>query len=182
MEHEQPAAVDRSAEFVRLLTEHDRGILLYILSLVPNWTDAEEIQQETNVKLWQGFAKFRPDSNFGAWARTVAWFEVLSFRERRERQWLSTSQDFLEQVAAEAEADLSADKAAKRQQALVDCVERLSAFSRELLRLHYTVGWKARDIANKLRSTPDAVYKALQRARLNLRHCMDRQPSDRGGR
>ena len=181
MSHEPPAAVDRSAEFVRLLTEHDRGILLYILSLVPNWTDAEEIQQETNVKLWQGFAKFQSGSDFGAWARTVAWYEVLSFRERRQRQWLRTSQDFLEQVAAEVEVESLADKAAGRQQALADCVERLSAFSRELLRLYYTVGWKARDIAKNLRSTPDAVYKALQRARLDLRHCMDRHPGDQGG-
>lgn len=180
MGNEQPTAVDRSAEFVRLLTEHDRGTLLFILSLVPNWTDAEEIQQETNVKLWQGFAKFQSGSDFGAWARTVAWYEVLSFRERKQRQWLRTSQDFLELVAAEAETDAASERTVSRQEALADCVERLSAFSRELLRLHYTVGWKAREIAHKMRSTPDAVYKALQRARLELRHCMDR-PSDRGG-
>ena len=64
MSDEQSPASDRLGEFVRLLTEHDRGVLLFILSLVPNWTDAEEIQQETNVKLWQGFGKFQLGSDF----------------------------------------------------------------------------------------------------------------------
>jgi RNA polymerase sigma-70 factor, ECF subfamily len=164
---------DRLDTFVRLFTEHDRGILLFILSLVPNWTDAEEIQQETNVKLWQGFSKFQPGTDFGAWARTIAWYEILTFRERKQREWLRTSQVFLESVAAEADA--VADAAKARPKALAECVEQLSKFSRELLRLHYTAGQKVRDIAREVRSTPDAIYKALQRARVELRHCMDRK-------
>ena len=179
MGDEQSPPNDRLDEFVRLLTEHDRGILLFILSLVPNWTDAEEIQQETNVKLWQGFGKFQLGSDFGAWARTIAWYEVLTFRERGQREWLRTSQRFLELVAAEAEVAVDQGKAC--QTALAECVEELSAFSRELVRLHYTMGRKIKDIARELRSTPDAVYKALQRARIELRHCMDRKLSEGEG-
>ena len=98
---------------------------------------------------------------------------MLTFRERKQRQWLRTSDKFLESVAAEAE--VAVDRGATRPEALAECVEQLSAFSRELLRLHYTVGRKIRDIAHEVRSTPDAVYKALQRARVELRHCMDRK-------
>jgi RNA polymerase sigma-70 factor, ECF subfamily len=167
---------DHSTEFVRLLTQHDRGIMLFILSLVPNWTDAEEIQQETNVKLWQEFGKFRLESDFGAWARTIAWYEVLTYRERNRRQWLRTSPKFLESVAAEVEA--TADQAATRQTVLAECVEQLSSYGRELLRLHYTLGWKVRDIAEKFRSTSDAVYKALQRVRVELRQCIEHKLND----
>jgi RNA polymerase sigma-70 factor, ECF subfamily len=175
MGEEQCSLNDRLGEFVRLLTEHDRSMLLFILSLVPNWNDAEEIQQEANVKLWQGFDKFQLGSDFGAWARTIAWYEVLTFRERKQREWLRTSQKFLDLVAADAELVL--DQGGERPKALADCVKQLSAFSRELLRLHYTVGRKVRDIALEVRSTPDAVYKALQRARSELRHCIDRKLS-----
>lgn len=171
MDDQQSSSTDRLGEFVRLLTEHDRSMLLFILSLVPNWSDAEEIQQEANVKLWQGFDKFQLGSDFGAWARTIAWYEVLTFRERKQRQWHRTSQKFLDVVAAEAERAVG--QVEDRPKALADCVKQLSAFSRELLRLHYTVGRKVRDIALEVRSTPDAVYKALQRARIELRHCID---------
>jgi RNA polymerase sigma-70 factor, ECF subfamily len=176
---EQTPAYDRSTEFVRLLTQHDRGIMLFILSLVPNWTDAEEIQQETNVKLWLEFGKFRAGSDFGAWARTVAWYEVLTFRERNRRQWLLTSTEFLESVAADAAA--TTDSAGPRQEALAECVEQLGAFGRELLRLHYTMGLKVKVIAEKLRSTSDAVYKALQRVRVELRQCIDHRLNDEEG-
>jgi RNA polymerase sigma-70 factor, ECF subfamily len=179
MDAERSLANDRSTEFVRLLTQHDRSVLLFILSLVPNWTDAEELQQETNVKLWQEFGKFRLGSDFGAWARTIAWYEVLTFRERNRRQWLRTSPKFLESVAAEVEA--TADQTGTRQAALAECVEQLSAFGRELLRLHYTMGWKVRDIAQKLRFSSAAVYKALQRVRVELRQCMDHKLNDGEG-
>lgn len=179
MGDEQSPPQDRLDEFVRLLTEHDRGILLFILSLVPNWTDAEEIQQETNVKLWRGFGKFQLGSDFGAWARTIAWYEVLTFRERGQREWLRTSQRFLELVAAEAE--VVADQGNARPTVLAECVGELSAFNRELVRLHYTVGQKVKDIAREVRSTPDAVYKSLQRARIELRHCVERKLSKEDG-
>ena len=52
------SANDRSDEFMRLLTEHDRGVFLFILSLVPNWADAEEVHQETNVSSGKSSASF----------------------------------------------------------------------------------------------------------------------------
>jgi RNA polymerase sigma-70 factor, ECF subfamily len=173
MDQPQPPTNDRSQEFVRLLTEHDRDVLLYILSLVPNWADAEEIHQETNIKLWQEFAKFRPQSGFVAWARTIARYEVLTFRERKQRHWQHMSQRFLSLVTAEVEA--AADQGKARQAALVECVEELGSFHREVVRLHYTVRCKIKDIAHKLGRTPDAVYKAIQRTRLELRQCVERK-------
>ena len=139
------SANDRSDEFMRLLTEHDRGVLLFILSLVPNWADAEEIHQETNVKLWQEFGKFQSGSDFGKWARTIARYEVLTFRTRERRDWLRMSQRSLDLLTAEVEAAI--DNVKPREMALTECVEQLSAFNRELVRLYYTVGRTVREIA-----------------------------------
>jgi RNA polymerase sigma-70 factor (ECF subfamily) len=178
MSDKQDAATNRLDEFVRLLTEHDRGVWLYILSIVPNWADAEEIHQETNVKLWQEFGKFTPGSNFAAWARTIARFEVLSFRERRQRDWLYLSEQFLDLVDGDVEAVV--DRGKTRQDVLADCVDELSPFNRELVRLHYTVGCKIKEIAGKVGRTPEAVYKILQRTRLELRQCVDRKVHGEG--
>lgn len=173
MGNAQPSNNDRLDEFVRLLTEHDRGVLLFILSLVPNWADAEEIRQETNIRLWQEFGKFRSGSDFGTWARTIARYEVLAFNKREQRSHLRVSQKSIDLLAAKVAAVVEQEK--PRSAKLAECVAELSPFGRELVRLYYTVGRKVRDIADEFRSTSEAVYKALQRARLELRRCMDRK-------
>ena len=61
--------------------------------MVPVWQDAEDILQETKVRLWDQFARFTPGTNFGAWASTVARFMVLEYRERASRQKLYFSGD-----------------------------------------------------------------------------------------
>lgn len=177
MDDGQSSASDRPGDFVRLLTEHDRGVLLFILSLVPNWADAEEIRQETNVKLWQEFGKFQAGSDFGKWARTIARYQVLAFIKREQRAGLRMSQQSMDLVAAKV--PIMVDQGKTRLAALEECVEKLSPFSRELVRLHYTVGRKLRDIACELRCTSDVVYKSLQRSRLELRRCVDRKLSER---
>ena len=78
-----------------------------------------------------------------------------------------------------AKVAVVADQGKTRLAALAECVEELSPFRRELVRLHYTVGRKLRDIARELRCTPDAVYKSLQRSRLELRRCVNRKLSER---
>lgn len=173
MDNGQTSNTDRLDEFVRLLAEHDRGILLFILSLVPNWADADEIRQETNVKLWREFGKFQLGSDFGKWARTIARYEVLTFKTREHRSLARMSQSSIDLVAAEVEDSIGKSKA--RQAAMAECVKELSTFRRELIRLHYTLGRKVRDIAGELRCMPDAVYKALQRTRVELRQCVDRK-------
>lgn len=167
------SASDRSAEFVRLLSEHDRSIFLMILSLVPHWADAEEIRQETNVRLWLEFERFEPGTDFGAWARTVARYQVLAFFERTHRDRLRLGRPLADLVAADVEATV--DQAKSRQTVLAECVEELGEMGRELVRLHYTVGRKIIEIARDLGRTPDAVYKTLQRARTDLRRCVDRK-------
>ena len=66
-------------EFVRLLTGQQRQLYLYIIALLPNPTDVDDVLQATNMVLWSKADEFEPGSDFGAWARRVAHFEVLAF-------------------------------------------------------------------------------------------------------
>ena len=59
-------APERVDAFVRLLGQNQRRLFLYVMSMVPNWNDAEEIIQETNLVLWREFARFQPGTNFAA--------------------------------------------------------------------------------------------------------------------
>lgn len=166
------ALEESKKSFVRLLTRHERQVYAYILRLVVNWSDADEILQETNIRLWEEFDRFEPGTNFGAWAIRVAHYQVLTWRKRRDRSRLVFGDDVLEHVAA---ADgVEADDDARRR-ALDECLRTLPDHNRDLLMRCYADRATIRGVAAEMRRSTDSVYKALQRIRLALHDCVARR-------
>jgi RNA polymerase sigma-70 factor (ECF subfamily) len=160
-----------ATQFVRLLTQNERRVYAFILSLVPNWADADEILQETNVRLWNEFTKFDPETDFLAWACTVAKFQVLTHRKRQSREKIRFTDEFLDVVADEMSRDI--DHAAARQQALQGCIDGLSENNREMLKAYYRHGAVGAEVAATFGRSVDALYKALSRIRRVLHGCVE---------
>jgi RNA polymerase sigma-70 factor (ECF subfamily) len=161
---------DASA-LVRVLTQNERRVYAFILSLVPNWSDADEILQETNVRLWNEFERFQPGTDFGAWACAVAKFQVLTHRKRAAREKVKFTGEFIDVVAhAMAEAD---DSSAERHRALQACVEELNPTNREMLRAYYRHGAVGAQVAAAFGRSIDALYKSLSRIRRALLTCVE---------
>ena len=97
----EPLVDDSRRQFIRLMTKYERMVYGYILSLVPNWADADEILQETNIRLWEEFEKFQLGTNFAAWAIRVAHFQVLTWRKKASRSRLVFDQRVVDSLAAE---------------------------------------------------------------------------------
>ena len=55
---------DAYERFTALLSRHHAPLMSFILSLRPNWADAEDLLQQTSVVLWRKFAEYRPGSSF----------------------------------------------------------------------------------------------------------------------
>ena len=64
----------KQQEFERLVRENQSGLLAFLLSLTGNLPDSEDLVQECVTLLWRKFDEFEAGSNFGAWARTTAFF------------------------------------------------------------------------------------------------------------
>jgi len=167
-----PEPSGRVDEFVRLLGQNQRRIFQYVLSLVPQWGEAEEIMQETNLVLWREFGQFQSGTNFAAWACKVAFHQVLAWRKRRQRDRLEFSVEFLETIAEEAAS--CSDLLEERAQLLSDCIDKLPLQHRDLLRLRYTEGQSIDAIAAKVGRTLDAVYRVLSRIRHTLHDCVSK--------
>jgi RNA polymerase sigma-70 factor, ECF subfamily len=159
-------------DFLRLYTANEGRLRAYVLSLVPRWSDAEEIVQRCSMVLWKKFSQFKPGTNFFAWACQIARLEVKEFRKQHTRERVVFSDDFVEAVADEAVAMQS--ELPPRIRALQRCVEKLSSQNRELLRMRYDEGKNVQAIARSVNRPLDAVYKALSRIRLALHNCIDR--------
>ena len=164
-----PESVDA---FVRLLGQNQRRIFLYVMSMVPNWNDAEEIIQETNLVIWREFRGSSRGTNFTAWACKVAFHQVLAWRKRVKRSRLEFSPAFLDAVADEASA--ASEVLEERSQCLARCIERLPADRRQLLRLRYSDGLAIDAIARQLARTEEAIYRGAQPHSPGMHECVTR--------
>jgi len=41
-----------------LLAKNERRLSQYVLALVPNWADADDLIQQTKVRLWEQFGQY----------------------------------------------------------------------------------------------------------------------------
>jgi RNA polymerase sigma-70 factor, ECF subfamily len=168
---ESPRGSDRTEDFVRLCTEHQRHVYLSILAQLPNRSDADDVMQETNLVLWRKFSEFQPGTNFRAWACRVAHFEVLAFMQKR-RGILS----FDEQVAQSIAVTIveRADELDARRDALTVCLQKLRMHDREIIRMRYADNASTKAVAQHVGRSIDAIYKALGRIHRTLMTCIER--------
>ena len=148
-------------------------LYLFILSQLGNAQDAEEVLQETNLVIWSKCGQYQLGTNFGAWARQIAVYEVLKWRQRQHRDRLRFSDEFLTAVAREtAQRTAELDR---RQRALEQCLKKLRTEDRELINQRYQPGQSGKSIAKALGRPANSVYQSLGRIRRTLLECVQRQ-------
>lgn len=158
---------------MRLFLQSERELLRYVMTLVPNVTDARDVVQETAVALWQAIEKYDPARPFVPWACRFALNEArLHLRSAGRRRRLID-----EEVAALLESrrlELAPRLDARREH-LRDCLTRLPADQRRLVRGYYFDEESIETLARQLGRGTDAIYKTLQRIRRTLHECIERK-------
>ena len=161
--------------FVALFAQAQPAIFGYILSLVPHWSDAEDVMQQVSVTLWRKFDEFDPDapgSSFVRWACVVAKHAVLNHLKKARRSRLVFSDDLIELMAAEGEQDV--ELLAQERRALAGCLQKLSKRQRQVLEACYGRSATVKQLAEALGRTPNSLYKMLGRIRDGLLQCVER--------
>ncbi len=161
----------RTQEFVRLLSAHEQELSGYVVSLVPNWADADEVIQETKLRLWMQFDRYDPTKDFGGWARAIAYFMVLAYRKRSQRASARFSQQFVDVVSREAES--LAVEASPLRQTLSDCLEKLGQAARGLLWACYAGNETIKEVAIRLGRSVRGTQRAVAEIRIDLQRCIE---------
>lgn len=160
-------------QLVGLLLKHHRRIYGFILALVPNLSDADDLMQETAFVMCRLFHEFEPNTNFIAWAITIARNQVISFRKKqRNHSKMKFAEDVMEDLA-----DLTFDKIGdidKRVHALEECLNKLQKGDRKLIEKRYEEGVKVRQIAQEIGRPEQGLYKSMARIHNVLRICVER--------
>ena len=135
---ETSAESDRTEAFLRLITEHERRLAIYVTGLVVCPQDAQDVLQEGKIVMWRQFHQFELGTNFAALARKILFYQILAFRRRSKRDRSEFLSDrLLETLSEESESAIKEQRWQKREKALQECVTKLSGEHREILELRY---------------------------------------------
>ena len=166
--------------FLRLFLQNERRLYAYILTLLANRADADDVFQEASLVMWDKFDERHPPDNFTAWGCRIAYFKVLDFCKRSQRRRVQFSQAMLEHVAETAATQRATLQLDERREALAECIDKLSPRDRELLTCRYAEGATTQSTAAHVGRSVDAVYKALAKIRQALFECVTRALAQEG--
>jgi RNA polymerase sigma-70 factor (ECF subfamily) len=161
--------------FLRLFLQNERRLYAYVLALLPNRADADDVLQEASLVMWDKFDAERPPADFAAWGCRIAYFKVLDFAKKRQRSRVRFSQAMLDRIAETASEQAATLQLDERREALAHCLEKLSPRDRDLLARRFTEGASVQSIAAGAGRSADSVYKALAKVRLALFECVTRR-------
>jgi RNA polymerase sigma-70 factor (ECF subfamily) len=163
----------RTEAFVSLFAQNQYEIHSFVLTLVPNRADADDVMQTASIVLWRKFDQFMPGTNFVAWACQIARLEVQNFRRVKGRDRL-VFDDSLLQSLGNLRLSMSDELEAHRR-LLRDCITKLRLDDRELIRRCYgKKATTAKSVAIEMGKPVNTVYKALIRIRRGLYECVQR--------
>jgi RNA polymerase sigma-70 factor, ECF subfamily len=165
----------KTDEFLALYRDCERRIYAYLMAMLGNPDDAEEVLQETLLTLWQNFSDFQPGTNFYAWAKQTAQNRVFIRRRRRQREKVPLDEASL--AAIERVCLQQDDRLAGYLRFLDECVAKLSESDRGLVQARFQSQQTIKSVAEQLQRPTDTVYKALTRIYRWLAQCVERAAS-----
>ncbi|CAE7353833.1 sigF, partial [Symbiodinium sp. CCMP2456] len=134
-------------------------------------SEANDVLQETNLKLCNKAADYDPTQPFLRWAYVFARFEVMAWRKRQARSRLVLDDELVAVIASDWEGN--AQDAAQQITALEGCLEKLPKKQRDLLDARYGRGEAVQDIAARQCRTENAMSALFYRVRKSLADCIE---------
>lgn len=161
----------RQSEFLRFYAVDVERIRAYVSTLVPNRADGEDLFQKTSMVLWEKFESFDQSRSFFHWSCGVAFHLMLNHRRVKGRDRLVFNDDVLKAVAAVHLKTVAEQPS--RQQALNDCVRKLSDKENELIKQRYEQNGSVKEMADRTGRPAKALYCQLEIIRKNLHKCVE---------
>jgi RNA polymerase sigma-70 factor (ECF subfamily) len=154
----------RQESFSALMDRHMDCVRRRINGLVRNRSDAEDVAQEVQLKVWLNLSSFRSDSSFRTWMVRIAINESLQWHRsaKRRSQWDSEELDGL---TASTESAFQAYARKEAANAVRRAMEQLPSQFHQIVVLRDLAGLTTKEAAQSLNSSPQLVKTRLFRAR-----------------
>ncbi|MGN0242634.1 MAG: RNA polymerase sigma factor [Lachnospiraceae bacterium] len=158
-------AHDDMAAFEELYRATDKTVYAYILSIIKNPEDAQDIMQDTYLKIRSAAHLYQNQGKPLAWIFTIA--RNLCLMKMRTNQRVSDTP--LEDLEGTAELTSSGDFHSEDRIVLEAALQILSQQEREIVMLHAVSGLKHHEIASSLSLPLSTVLSKYNRALKKLK-------------
>lgn len=174
----------REELFAELFSANQLRLFGYVLGLVRNSADAQDILQQTAVTAWLKFGDFdangaadtEAQTNFFRWTATIARHETLNFKRYRRRSRVYFDQELMEQLGHTI-CEVTSDSGIDRNAMLTNCLKKLPDSDNNLVECRYGHGLGSLQIAELLGRSQSSICNSLRRIRENLLRCMQKSLS-----
>lgn len=171
MDTERQGNRPQSDEFFKLLMNSQKVLYAYILSMVHNCPDADDIMQETMTLMWERFSEFEPGTNFGAWGIKISRFKILKYYKSKSRTEEIFDESLMNQISDCYHQKM--DDMKIRVSALQECLKKLDKRDKKLIEIRYEQGMKITELAARIDRPVQGIYKAMARIHAVLLRCVN---------
>ncbi|QIL75197.1 MULTISPECIES: RNA polymerase sigma factor [Hymenobacter] len=103
LKFQDPAS--RNLAFNQLVRKYQQKVYWHVRKMVVDHNDADDLTQDTFVKVWKHLGNFRQDASLYTWIYRIATNECLSFLQSKRRKFFLPLNDVGAELAAKIEAD-----------------------------------------------------------------------------
>lgn len=160
----------KAEQFFRFFMGCQSHLFAFLVMVVHNESNAEDLLQDTAVALWDQFDEFERDKSFLAWGLGIARNKALAFQRKTYRTRARLSQKTYEQILHHA--TLVSDQMGERKRALEECVEQLGQSDRRIVAMRYEQNTQIKKIAERLGRSSNGIYKTMARIHHLLEDCV----------
>jgi len=154
-----------------LVERFQRDVYGKAFSILKNHLDADDVVQETFLRVYRALPGFRFESSFRTWLITITTRQALNFltRKRSGHESLDPSEDGPEHLALRVEGNqMSALLEQESRRLLREALPRLPQRQRQALLLKIENDWKYEDIAREMAISVGSVKAHIFHAIQNL--------------
>lgn len=158
--------------FLRLLMGNQDRIFTYILSMVHNMSDADDVMQDVVTVMWRKFGDYQEGTSFLAWGITIARYLALKFFEKNRRSRIPFSDELAEKIASVTTSKLESYH--ERLETLEGCIKKLSPENQQLIKKRYHGKIPTKAIAAEQGILPHKMYRVMAKIHQMLHDCVQR--------
>ena len=144
----------------------------FVYAIVRDPHLTEDILQEVSIVLWSKFSEFTEGTNFGAWARSVAYREILAARRSEARAHRHFDEVCAQEILAAYQRRAEKVDTTTHREALRRCMGSMGGDLRKVMHCRYALSMSSREIAGKFARTAQAVDALIYRGKKLLSDCV----------
>ena len=162
--------------YALLVKNYQRYVFTLALRFTKSREDAEEVAQDSFIKMYKALSSFKQESKFSTWLYTIVYTTAMTSLRKRgtNNVALDDEENFIQVENAASAADINSAENRSRSFYLNQAISQLSADDSAVLTLFYHAEQSLEEIALIMGIESNGVKIKLFRARKRLKETLER--------